>query len=103
LFEFENIIKLNLAVKFLVTVMSTLTLKIANEQKGTQIVYLFYFQCLHNTEGANCQICKNGFFGNPIASIEEQGWKDCRCDEDGTIPGTNCNAETGTCQCRKGK
>ena len=63
------------------------------------------FKCLWNTEGDHCEKCKPGFFGDPIAHEAEQGWKgcqDCQCNEEGTIPDSVCNAQTGTCPRKTG-
>ncbi|XP_043253196.1 laminin subunit beta-1 [Colletes gigas] len=54
-------------------------------------------QCLHNTDGANCQICKAGFYGNAL----EQDCQVCGCDPLGTDSnaGGPCNHRTGQCPC----
>ncbi|XP_051546192.1 laminin subunit beta-4 isoform X1 [Myxocyprinus asiaticus] len=62
-------------------------------------------RCLHNTEGARCQSCKPGYYGNALA----QDCKECSCDQRGTevtkCPAGSpcfCDQETGQCPCRTG-
>ncbi|XP_050582063.1 laminin subunit beta-1 [Bombus affinis] len=53
-------------------------------------------QCLYNTDGANCQICKAGFYGNAL----EQDCEDCMCDVLGTDRNAGpCDHRTGQCSC----
>ncbi|XP_054000952.1 laminin subunit beta-1 isoform X1 [Hylaeus anthracinus] len=53
-------------------------------------------QCLFNTDGANCQICKAGFYGNAL----EQDCKECECDPLGTDSEAGpCNHRSGQCPC----
>ncbi|EDO36874.1 predicted protein [Nematostella vectensis] len=48
--------------------------------------------CLHNTNGTNCQICSNGYYGNP----KNGGTcKACECNGHGT----SCDHLTGSCVC----
>ncbi len=53
--------------------------------------------CLYNTDGNNCEYCKDGFFGN--ASNHE--CQPCSCYPDGTQGNsyTNCDRNTGQCRC----
>ena len=62
-------------------------------------------QCLYNTAGFHCEECAPNHWGNPIASREEQGWKgckECNCDPVGTVENTECDVQTGQCQCKPG-
>ncbi|CAK9826445.1 Laminin subunit beta-1 [Anthophora retusa] len=53
-------------------------------------------QCLYNTDGANCHICKAGFHGNAL----EQDCQDCQCDVLGTDRNAGpCDHRTGQCPC----
>ncbi|KAG6801748.1 laminin subunit beta-1 isoform X1 [Apis mellifera caucasica] len=53
-------------------------------------------QCLYNTDGSNCQICKPGFYGNAL----EQDCQDCQCDVLGTDRNAGpCDHRTGQCPC----
>ncbi|XP_034171779.1 laminin subunit beta-1 isoform X2 [Osmia lignaria lignaria] len=53
-------------------------------------------QCLYNTDGANCHICKAGFYGNAL----EQDCQDCHCDVLGTDRNAGpCDHRTGQCPC----
>ncbi|OAD54662.1 Laminin subunit beta-1 [Eufriesea mexicana] len=53
-------------------------------------------QCLYNTDGANCQICKAGYYGNALA----QDCQDCQCDVLGTDRNAEpCDHRTGQCPC----
>ncbi|XP_076236766.1 laminin subunit beta-1 [Calliopsis andreniformis] len=53
-------------------------------------------QCLYNTDGVNCQICKAGFYGNAL----EQDCQECECNPLGTDSEAGpCNHRTGQCPC----
>ncbi|XP_011135440.1 laminin subunit beta-1 isoform X2 [Harpegnathos saltator] len=53
-------------------------------------------QCLHNTDGFNCQICKPGFYGNAL----RQECQDCSCNVLGTDKAAGpCDHRTGQCPC----
>ncbi|CAK9803904.1 Laminin subunit beta-1 [Anthophora quadrimaculata] len=53
-------------------------------------------QCLYNTDGANCHICKAGFHGNAL----KQDCQDCQCDVLGTDRNAGpCDHRTGQCPC----
>ncbi|XP_066582072.1 laminin subunit beta-1 [Prorops nasuta] len=53
-------------------------------------------QCLYNTDGPNCQICKPGFYGNAL----EQNCNDCQCNVLGTDQSAGfCDHRTGQCPC----
>uniref|UniRef100_A0A8C4WXD5 Laminin subunit gamma-3 n=1 Tax=Eptatretus burgeri TaxID=7764 RepID=A0A8C4WXD5_EPTBU len=58
-------------------------------------------KCVHNTAGFFCDRCKEGFYGNALASVPEQKCRSCACSAFGTIgTGQTCNPVTGQCQCR---
>ncbi|XP_014474368.1 PREDICTED: laminin subunit beta-1 [Dinoponera quadriceps] len=53
-------------------------------------------QCLYNTDGPNCQICKAGFHGNAL----RQDCQDCNCNVLGTDKAVGpCDNLTGQCPC----
>ncbi|XP_015599371.1 laminin subunit beta-1 isoform X2 [Cephus cinctus] len=53
-------------------------------------------QCLHNTDGQNCQVCKPGFYGDALS----QDCQDCRCNVLGTDRNAgSCHHRTGQCPC----
>ncbi|KAI6221853.1 Laminin [Aphelenchoides fujianensis] len=58
-------------------------------------------ECMHNTQGKNCEQCKPQFFRAPGLSIDD--WLTCRpceCDAAGSVD-DNCDAATGQCKCRE--
>lgn len=57
-------------------------------------------KCIYNTAGFYCDRCKDGFFGNPLASSPEVKCKACSCNPYGTVnQQTSCNQVTGQCEC----
>lgn len=53
-------------------------------------------QCLHNTAGEHCEVCKEGYYGNAITKTCIQ----CECSELGTnLTLGNCDSNTGQCPC----
>lgn len=53
-------------------------------------------QCLYDTDGTNCQLCKPGYYGNAL----EKNCQDCMCDPLGTDPLAGpCNNIDGQCPC----
>ncbi|NWX99807.1 LAMB4 protein, partial [Nothoprocta ornata] len=60
-------------------------------------------KCLHNTHGANCQLCKPGYFGSAL----HQDCRRCRCNAAGVSPAACpagsepcvCHPATGACPC----
>lgn len=53
-------------------------------------------QCLYQTEGDHCEMCKSGFFGNAL----EQTCAECVCDILGTDKSKgDCDKNTGQCPC----
>ena len=53
-------------------------------------------ECLGNTDGDNCQQCKDGFFGNPLSGQ----CRACDCNVYGSVSQA-CNSVTGQCQCKE--
>lgn len=51
-------------------------------------------QCLFNTDGPTCEVCKEGFYGDAL----RQDCQDCRCNILGTDKGP-CSHRTGQCPC----
>uniref|UniRef100_A0A8C5EZ66 Laminin subunit gamma-1 n=1 Tax=Gopherus evgoodei TaxID=1825980 RepID=A0A8C5EZ66_9SAUR len=57
-------------------------------------------KCIYNTAGFYCDRCKDGFFGNPLASSPEVKCKACSCNPYGTVnQQTSCSQVTGQCEC----
>nr|CAD27803.1 lamC1 [Tetraodon nigroviridis] len=57
-------------------------------------------KCIYNTEGSFCDRCKNGFYGNPLASNPADKCKPCSCSPLGTVGGqSSCSQVTGQCPC----
>ncbi|XP_011162425.1 laminin subunit beta-1 isoform X1 [Solenopsis invicta] len=53
-------------------------------------------QCLFNTDGSTCEVCKAGFYGDAL----RQDCLDCRCNVLGTDKTAGpCNHRTGQCPC----
>lgn len=53
-------------------------------------------QCLFNTAGRNCEVCKPGFYGDAL----RQDCRDCRCNVLGTDKNAGpCDHHTGQCPC----
>lgn len=53
-------------------------------------------QCLYDTSGDHCEVCKPGFYGDALT----QDCKDCRCDMRGSNDSTMiCDHQTGQCPC----
>ncbi|XP_002937413.3 laminin subunit gamma-2 [Xenopus tropicalis] len=57
-------------------------------------------KCIHNTAGYYCDLCKDGFFGNPLATAPELKCKACYCHPVGTVH-QGCQKD-GSCQCKTG-
>ncbi|KAF2984592.1 hypothetical protein EK904_003538 [Melospiza melodia maxima] len=57
-------------------------------------------KCLHNTAGFYCDRCKDGFFGNPLASDPSDKCRACDCDSVGAEP-LKCRSD-GSCICKPG-
>ncbi|XP_025061969.1 laminin subunit gamma-2 isoform X2 [Alligator sinensis] len=57
-------------------------------------------KCLYNTAGFHCDRCKDGFFGNPLASNPEDKCRACNCNSIGSEPQT-CRSD-GSCICNPG-
>lgn len=59
-------------------------------------------KCIYNTAGRNCEKCRPGHYGNPLA-YPKRGCKPCNCYPLGTVRSTgvpNCDIVTGQCRCR---
>ncbi|XP_023243676.1 laminin subunit gamma-1-like isoform X1 [Centruroides sculpturatus] len=59
-------------------------------------------KCIYNTAGRNCEKCKTGYYGNPLA-VPRRGCQPCNCYPLGTVQQTgapNCDVLTGQCRCR---
>ncbi|XP_042156287.1 netrin-4 [Oncorhynchus tshawytscha] len=65
-------------------------------------------ECLHSTEGRNCQSCKTGFYRDPQrAHTAQDSCKPCGCHPLGSIPfhlggGSLCDPTNGDCVCKPG-
>uniref|UniRef100_A0AAY4ABN0 Laminin subunit gamma 1 n=1 Tax=Denticeps clupeoides TaxID=299321 RepID=A0AAY4ABN0_9TELE len=57
-------------------------------------------KCIYNTEGFFCDRCKDGFYGNALASNPAEKCKSCSCSPYGTVGReTSCLQVTGQCRC----
>uniref|UniRef100_A0A667ZDJ5 Laminin subunit gamma-1 n=1 Tax=Myripristis murdjan TaxID=586833 RepID=A0A667ZDJ5_9TELE len=57
-------------------------------------------KCIYNTDGFFCDRCKDGFYGNALASNPAEKCKPCSCSPFGTVgQQTGCSQVTGQCQC----
>uniref|UniRef100_A0A4W5LCX3 Laminin subunit gamma-1 n=1 Tax=Hucho hucho TaxID=62062 RepID=A0A4W5LCX3_9TELE len=57
-------------------------------------------KCIYNTDGFFCDRCKEGFYGNPLATNPNDKCKPCSCSPYGTVDRqTSCLQVTGQCQC----
>ncbi|XP_067846572.1 laminin subunit gamma-1-like [Heptranchias perlo] len=57
-------------------------------------------KCLYNTAGRHCERCKEGFYGNALASNPSEKCKPCNCDAKGSWS-LQCRSD-GTCDCKPG-
>ncbi|XP_021380829.2 laminin subunit gamma-2 [Lonchura striata] len=57
-------------------------------------------KCIHNTAGFYCDRCKDGFFGNPLASDPADKCRACNCDSVGA-ESLKCRSD-GSCICKPG-
>ncbi|XP_064422528.1 laminin subunit beta-1 [Latimeria chalumnae] len=66
--------------------------------------------CLHNTMGRNCEICKPFYYRNPMVDIRTEGaCIPCDCDPVGSLDGGICDSHTdfnlrmlaGQCRCKE--
>ncbi|NXJ77186.1 LAMC2 protein, partial [Trogon melanurus] len=57
-------------------------------------------KCIYNTAGFYCDRCKDGFFGNPLASDPADKCRACACDSAGAEP-LKCGND-GSCICKPG-
>ncbi|XP_038859912.1 laminin subunit gamma-1-like isoform X1 [Salvelinus namaycush] len=57
-------------------------------------------KCIYNTDGFFCDRCKEGFYGNPLATNSNDKCKPCSCSPYGTVDRqTSCLQVTGQCPC----
>ncbi|XP_043934664.1 laminin subunit beta-1-like isoform X2 [Protopterus annectens] len=65
--------------------------------------------CMHNTMGRNCELCKPFYYHNPLVDIRAEGvCIQCDCDPDGSVDGGACDSFTnpnlgmiaGQCRCK---
>lgn len=57
-------------------------------------------KCIYNTAGFFCDRCKEGFYGNALATNPADKCKPCSCSPFGTVGRqTSCSQVTGQCQC----
>ncbi|KFQ25454.1 Laminin subunit gamma-2, partial [Mesitornis unicolor] len=57
-------------------------------------------KCIYNTAGFYCDRCKDGFFGDPLASDPADKCRACTCNSTGTEP-LKCRSD-GSCICKPG-
>ncbi|KAM6918887.1 laminin subunit gamma-1 [Xenentodon cancila] len=57
-------------------------------------------KCIYNTAGFFCDRCKEGFYGNALATNPAEKCRPCSCSPLGTIgQQTSCSQGTGQCPC----
>ncbi|KAB5579854.1 hypothetical protein PHYPO_G00199730 [Pangasianodon hypophthalmus] len=57
-------------------------------------------KCIYNTDGFFCDRCKDGYYGNALASNPAEKCKACACSRYGTVDGQKtCTQVTGQCEC----
>ncbi|XP_027790818.2 laminin subunit gamma-2 [Marmota flaviventris] len=57
-------------------------------------------KCIHNTAGVNCDQCKAGYFGDPLAPNPADKCRACNCNPMGSEP-VECRSD-GSCVCKPG-
>uniref|UniRef100_A0A8D2CU09 Laminin subunit gamma-2 n=1 Tax=Sciurus vulgaris TaxID=55149 RepID=A0A8D2CU09_SCIVU len=57
-------------------------------------------KCIHNTAGVNCDQCKAGYFGDPLAPNPADKCRACNCNPMGSEP-VECRSD-GSCICKPG-
>ncbi|XP_039701762.1 laminin subunit alpha-1 isoform X1 [Pteropus medius] len=53
-------------------------------------------RCIGNTDGAHCERCADGFYGDAVAA---KNCRACECHGKGSLSGV-CHLETGLCDCK---
>ncbi|ELV12742.1 Laminin subunit alpha-1 [Tupaia chinensis] len=53
-------------------------------------------KCIGNTDGAHCERCADGFYGDAVTA---KNCRACQCHEQGSLSAV-CHHETGLCDCR---
>ncbi|KAJ8928497.1 hypothetical protein NQ314_018944, partial [Rhamnusium bicolor] len=61
-------------------------------------------KCIHNTGGANCEVCLAGYYGNALV-LPKGDCKPCQCSSIGTMESISsgapvCDQSTGACGCK---
>ncbi|XP_072544365.1 laminin subunit gamma-1 [Salminus brasiliensis] len=57
-------------------------------------------KCIYNTDGFFCDRCKEGYYGNALATNPADKCKPCSCSRYGTVDQqTTCMQVTGQCKC----
>lgn len=57
-------------------------------------------KCIYNTAGFHCDQCKEGYFGNPLATNPADKCRACNCNSVGSEP-QRCRSD-GSCICKPG-
>ncbi|XP_027724386.1 laminin subunit gamma-2 [Vombatus ursinus] len=57
-------------------------------------------KCIYNTAGFHCDQCKEGYFGNPLATNPSDKCRACNCNSVGSEP-QRCRSD-GSCICKPG-
>eukprot|EP00039_Didymoeca_costata_P027163 m.17582 g.17582 ORF g.17582 m.17582 type:complete len:2121 (+) comp6059_c0_seq1:144-6506(+) len=66
----------------------------------TSINMAVCIDCQGNTTGKSCNQCKRGFKKVSDASSSRVKCEPCGCSSDGSLPNSQCDADSGICACR---